>query len=246
MLHKETVERETFKLLKTLMQDKELKSFNLAGGTALALYMGHRLSIDLDLFSTSPFDASRLEAHLVKEYGFKGSMLDNNTLKGTINNVKIDCIAHEYPLVENHLITKEGIRMYSVKDITAMKLSAIADNGTRIKDFVDIACLSTKLPFFDMIESYKSKYQNANAIRPFKGLTFHDDINFKEDVQMIGGTLKWDKITKRIDDMMKCDKAVFPNLPIEPEKKTDKRKMIEIVNIATKLKETKKSTKIKI
>lgn len=55
MLQKETVSRETFELLTELMNDSKLYDFNLAGGTALPLYIGHRKSIDLDLFSTSEF-----------------------------------------------------------------------------------------------------------------------------------------------------------------------------------------------
>lgn len=58
MLHKDTVKRETFELLKELMQDKDLQCFNLAGGTALALYLGHRISIDLDLFTPVQFKGS--------------------------------------------------------------------------------------------------------------------------------------------------------------------------------------------
>lgn len=61
MLHKDTVKGETFKLLEMLMQDKRLENFNLAGGTALALYLGHRISIDLDLFTPNQFDAKDLE-----------------------------------------------------------------------------------------------------------------------------------------------------------------------------------------
>ena len=60
MLHKETVERSTFELLTTLMQDEKLSQFNLAGGTALSLHIGHRKSVDLDLFTQEDFSASEL------------------------------------------------------------------------------------------------------------------------------------------------------------------------------------------
>lgn len=67
MLHKETVKGETLKLLERLMQDEKLSSFNLAGGTSLALLMGHRQSIDLDLFTPNPFDAKELEGTVSKK-----------------------------------------------------------------------------------------------------------------------------------------------------------------------------------
>lgn len=150
MLHKETVQREIFKLLTSLMQDQELSAFNLAGGTALALLMGHRMSIDLDLFTPTLFDPQELERHLIEKYNFQSSYLRGYTLKGTIQNIKIDCIMHDYPLVKD-IISIDNIRLYSIEDIAAMKLSAIADNGTRLKDFIDIACLSTQCSLGDML-----------------------------------------------------------------------------------------------
>lgn len=67
MLYLQTVERETLGLLKRLIQDDPFKNFNLAGDTALALYLGHRVSIDLDLFTPDEFDASQLEQYLHRQ-----------------------------------------------------------------------------------------------------------------------------------------------------------------------------------
>ena len=64
MLYKETIEGETFDLLKTLMHDERLSDFMLAGGTSLALYLGHRKSIDFDLFTEKSFDAGAIEKYL--------------------------------------------------------------------------------------------------------------------------------------------------------------------------------------
>lgn len=100
MLHKETVQREIFKLLTSLMQDQELSAFNLAGGTALALLMGHRMSIDLDLFTPTFFDPQKLERHLIEKYNFQSSYLRGYTLKGTIQHIKIDCIMHIFRSIQ--------------------------------------------------------------------------------------------------------------------------------------------------
>jgi predicted nucleotidyltransferase component of viral defense system len=210
MLHKETVERTTFELLTKLMQDEKFNGFNLAGGTALALYLGHRRSIDLDIFTPNDFDSKKLEEYLIDTYDFKSSFLEKNTLKGTVDGIKIDCITHNYPYLEPPLQSKEGVRLYSIKDITAMKLSAIADNGTRIKDFIDIAYLSSKLSLEEMINTYEKKFPNSNPIRPLKGLVYFHDINFTEPVQMIRGSLKWDAVEKRLHEMIKKPKTVFP------------------------------------
>ena len=61
MLHTETVERTTLGLLKNLLAEPRIASFCLAGGTALSLYLGHRWSVDLDLFSPAPFDVVELK-----------------------------------------------------------------------------------------------------------------------------------------------------------------------------------------
>ncbi len=144
MLQTNTVEKKTFTLLKTLMEDIRLSNHFLFGGTALALYMGHRLSFDLDLFTKEPFDEDSLEEYLVEKYDFNRKTRFKNTLMGEINAIKVDFITHGYKLLEDLKITKAGIRICSLKDLAAMKLSAITGSGTRMKDFVDIAYLSTE------------------------------------------------------------------------------------------------------
>lgn len=64
MLHTQTVEKGTLALIKRLISDEKFHDFNLVGGTALALKIGQRVSIDIDLFSYHPFDAPLLAAHL--------------------------------------------------------------------------------------------------------------------------------------------------------------------------------------
>lgn len=100
-----------------------------------------------------------------------------------------------------------------------MKLSAIADNGTRLKDFIDIACLSAKLPLQTMLDAYQKKYQNFNSLRALKGLNFWEDILFNEPIQMIGGIYKWEKIEKRLCAMMENTEKIFPDFPLAKEKK---------------------------
>lgn len=218
MLHKETVKEDTFQLLTNLMRDEKLKKFNLAGGTALALYLGHRLSVDLDLFTPDKFNGEKLREYLIHNYNFQSDFFEKNTLKGTINDIKIELITHPYPNIKAPTVTNEGIRLYSIEDLTAMKLSAITDNGTRLKDFIDIACLSTKLSFSDMLKAYEMKFANTNTIGPVRSLTYYGDINFNEPIQMIGGKYKWDLIDKRLHNMIKHEDTLFLRLPILAEK----------------------------
>ena len=68
MLHLKTVEPNTFSVLKQLMTIPELQEFHLVGGTALSLMYGHRMSIDLDLFSTSNFNNDVIKDSLIKHF----------------------------------------------------------------------------------------------------------------------------------------------------------------------------------
>lgn len=216
MLHEETIERTTLELLTALMHDPMMVNFNLAGGTALALYIGHRKSIDLDLFTSEPFDATELGEYLTRQYGFVGTFNRENTLKGTIDGVAVDCITHAYPLTDPVVVSPEGIRLYSMRDIAAMKLSAIADNGSRLKDFIDVAYLSTYLSLADMLQAYEVKFPNSTGIRPIKGLTFFNDIDFDEPIHLIGNTYNWKYVAKRLTDMVRQPRTVFSSRPEAP------------------------------
>lgn len=213
MLHTETVAGPTFELLKKLEAENMMSNFNLAGGTSLALYLGHRISVDLDLFTPQPFNAVELERFLADKYEFRTDFMEKNTLKGTIDGVKIDCITHAYDYLEKPY-TESGIRLYSMQDIIAMKLSAIADNGSRLKDFIDIAFLSTRFPFHSMLRMYEHKFPNSNLIRPFKAVTYFEDIDFEEDIVMLNGEYDWKLIEKRLVDMTKNQNKVFDSFPL--------------------------------
>jgi len=216
MLQTETIERDTFELLKILMQDEKLLHFNLVGGTALALYLGHRKSIDLDLFSLHTLNIVDLEQHLMNIYNFKNqnpTKKHDMTLIGSINNIKVDFIIYDYPVV-NPILIQDNIRIYSINDIAAMKLTAISQSGTRLKDFVDIAFLSTKMTLKEMLDSFEVKYPRTNKISALKGLSYFDDIDFSIKIELIEGDFKWKNIEKRLIEMIKYPNKVFLKSPI--------------------------------
>lgn len=175
-------------------------------------YLGHRRSVDLDLFTPKPFDAAELERFLMDKYGFRTGFMERNTLKGSIDGIKIDCITHSYEYLEKPYI-EYGIRLYSMQDIIAMKLSAIADDGSRLKDFIDIAFLSTRFPFNSMLGMYERKFPGANVIRPFKAITYFEDIDFDEDIVMLNGKYDWRAIERRLVDMTRNQDKVFDSFP---------------------------------
>ena len=211
MLRKETVSKPTLELLKTLMNDGLLKDFFLVGGTALALQIGHRISIDLDFFNQSAFDENFLIAELESKYKFQLDYQSKNTLKGEIENIKVDFITHNYPLAKP-LIKEEGVRMASPEDIGAMKLNAIAGNGTRLKDFIDIAYLSSTITLSQMVNAFEQKYASRNPSIVLKALEYHQDINFKEVIEMVDTKYQWKAIEKRLFQMTKFPKKLFPKM----------------------------------
>ena len=215
MLQTSTVEKATFELLKQLMQDKFLSEFLLAGGTNLALQLGHRKSVDLDMFSHKDFDALYLEKYLLKNYNFVARrVFEKNTVLGYINGIKVDFIAHLYPPLTQPL-EEDGIRMYGLQDIVCMKLVAISDNGTRLKDFVDVAFLSTKMSLNEMLLSYSKKYNRTNYFHAVKGLVYFDDIDFNVSINLTNDKkFEWEKIEKRIVDMTKYENKIFDSEPV--------------------------------
>jgi hypothetical protein len=129
MLYKETVETTTLELLASLQQEEILKDFFLVGGTALSLQIGHRISIDLDLFTQKPFETENVLNVLEKKYNYHLDFQSKNSLKGEIGGVKVDLIGHQYALCQD-LIIINNIRMATLLEISAMKLNAIMVNGT--------------------------------------------------------------------------------------------------------------------
>lgn len=211
MLQTKTIAPTTLQLLTRLMQDPELFSFRLVGGTALALQLGHRISVDLDLFTDTAFNEQQLREYLERNYGLQTDYMSSSTLKGEIEGVQIDCIAHQYPWLQEPT-EEEGIRLASMPDICAMKLNAIAGNGTRIKDFIDVAWISAHFTLNQMLDFYERRY-NANVLMPLKAIIFFEDINFDEPVHLTNGKkVNWKMYEKRLLEMEKHPDKLFPAL----------------------------------
>ena len=138
MLRKETVEQGTLELLIQLTQLPELAGFRLVGGTALALLLGHRISIDLDLFTDKPFDKERLK-EILNDLFFPVSVRESaskSIMQCIIQNVKVDFVSVKDPF--NHKINYiESIPFAHIEDIAGLKLNAVKGRGSK-KDFWDI------------------------------------------------------------------------------------------------------------
>lgn len=197
MLHKETVSAETLDLIQRLMAEEELQGFKLVGGTALALMLGHRLSIDIDLFSDQPFNAQAVADSLSSRYQINNLETDLNTFTCFIEDVKVDCMAHRYPWIGTE-VSLQGVRMASIEDIAAMKLNAIVINGSRWKDFADVYELLEHRSLAQMLNYYEMKYPNVNKVTAFKSLAYHNDVKQTQDLKLLNKQVQWSDIVKRL------------------------------------------------
>ena len=184
MLHKKAIDPHTLGLIHKLQGDSAFKDFILVGGTALALHIGHRVSVDIDLFTRKEFPLHETTEYLEEKYGFQLQFSHRNTLKGIINGVFVDFIRHNYTDVEKPL-SYNGLKIASKPDIAAMKVNAIISNGTRIKDFIDIYLLLQEYTFSEIIQFYKMKYSTRNGFHAIKSLTYFDDIIVDEWPDML-------------------------------------------------------------
>jgi len=178
MLHTESVTSDTLALIRRFQADDVFDNFRLVGGTALALKIGHRISVDIDLFSAEAFDFAPILQHLELNYGFQMQYSHKNTLKGIIHNVFVDILSHQYPFIrpEENL---QGVRIASLEDIAAMKVNAITGNGTRVKDFIDIYFLLQMFSLADILGFYKKKYDQKNDFHALKSLCYFEDTDFE-------------------------------------------------------------------
>lgn len=204
MLHFETVDSRTFSILEELMQLPALKNFALVGGTALSLQYGHRKSVDLDLFTTEPFDPESIINALNSIYHDDFLMEGRPARFGIfafINDVKTDLIHHPHPLIQP-IEEVNGLRMFSIPDIIAMKIQAIIGRGKK-KDFWDIAELLKHYPVADFIRFHLEKYTTQNLLITVpQAMTYFADAEESEDpISLTGQT--WDSIKQVIQQKVR-------------------------------------------
>jgi len=177
------------------MNQREFNEFNLVGGTSLALQMGHRISIDIDLFGASEIDED-LILEVLKKYG-KVQVIkkSKNILICSVNGIKVDFVNYQYRLLESPRI-EENIRLVKKKDIAAMKVNAVAGRGS-IKDFIDIYFLLNEFSIKEMIGFYLQKYPDGSEFMVRKSLTYFDDAD-NEEAPIMFQTITWKEIKKTI------------------------------------------------
>ena len=166
MLYYNTVTPLLREILIHLMSSDVFADFRLVGGTALSLYRGHRMSVDIDLFTDADYNTinfDRIEAFLREHYLY----VDTNDFKlisfgksyfignSQDNAVKLD-LYYTDPFIDE-VIEVDGIRLASIEEIIAMKLDVILRSG-RKKDFWDIHELREDYTIKDMFALHEKRY----------------------------------------------------------------------------------------
>ncbi len=210
MLHKEPeiISAEIFLLTQQLQALPELSGFHLVGGTALALQLGHRNSIDIDPFTQQDIHAKNLTSFLTTKFTARFDYEGSNTLLSNINNIKVDFIKHPYQYIYPP-ITEEGITFLSKEDIAAMKLNAIINSGQRLKDFIDIYFLLEHFSVRDMLAFFEKKYPNTNPLIALKAINYFGDIDETMDAPGMPKPLPLKKIKQRINDAVMHTNKIF-------------------------------------
>ena len=175
MLRADTLEKSTLDLLKKLQKIPLLSELRLVGGTALALQLGHRRSVDLDFFG--PIDADGLQiADEMYSAGLDDIVIirDTRTIKiYFVNKIKVDIVSYHYKWLAPP-IGADNVKLADIKDIAAMKLAAITNRGTK-KDFIDIFFLLQQFTVKQMIKMYEQKYTDGSIFNVLRSLTYFED-----------------------------------------------------------------------
>ena len=173
MLYLETVESSSLELLKKLQRLPVLEQTRLVGGTALALQLGHRKSIDLDFFGTVDCEAEYLRESIAGIASLTILKESPHIHIYIVDGIKVDIVNYKYPWLDD-VVLEQGLRLASVSDIAAMKITAIIGRGTK-KDFIDIAFLLHHFSLEEILHFYAAKYNDSSVFMAMKSLAYFDD-----------------------------------------------------------------------
>jgi len=194
-MHEETLAKPTRKLFDTLGSKAWLSNFYLAGGTALALRLGHRISVDLDFFSTVEFNEKQVIEQLREIGPLEIFQTARQSVTGALEGVKFSFLGYKYPML-NKGEPWHNITIASVEDVACMKLDALSSRGTK-RDFIDVYFIAKQIPLRRMLDLFVQKYSTIrfNLLHVKKSLVYFNDA---EDDPMPGmiQPADWDEVKK--------------------------------------------------
>ena len=191
MLHYSTIDKSTLELLTRIMASSYFSNMYLCGGTSLALQIGHRKSIDIDLFGQIDLD-DITAANTLGSFGTTQTIKKSQNIHiYIVNGIKVDLVNYSYPLIKP-IITKDTIRLVSKPDIAAMKLAAVAGRGSK-KDFIDIYFLLREFSLSELLAFYNQKYSDGSSFMVLKSLTYFSDADDEPNPVMLI-PINWEQV----------------------------------------------------
>lgn len=183
MLQTNTVYPRTLAILREVMALPDFQAFNLVGGTALALQIGHRISIDLDLFTSQDYDDTLL-LKILQTIGNVNILLNKPPfLQLQVDNVKMDLLKFPYEFVQEHEII-DNVRLVSIENIAVMKLLAISRRGVK-KDFYDLYFILERYTLAEILTLFSKKLPNIDMFHILKSLIYFGDADPEPDPKML-------------------------------------------------------------
>ncbi len=157
--------------------------------------MGHRNSVNIDLFGNAEIDVDSFVSKLNTYGELIVTQSTKNILITKINDIKVDFVNYKYPLLTDVLLNL-NIRMLTTKDIAAMKLNAIAGRGSK-KDFIDLFFLLKEFSLAEMLYFYEQKYHDGSILMVEKSLTYFTDADLQLQPKMVHD-FNWDNCKQKI------------------------------------------------
>lgn len=184
-MHKEILSESQIKLLpliKTFDTD-----FGLVGGTAVALYLGHRRSIDFDLFTDNGFSNEKIRSSIKKNHIIQSTLVDDpEELTLVVDSVKLTF--YKYPYKINYSAKfEEIIKIPDLLTLAAMKTFALGRRA-KWKDYVDVFFILETSTVEDVIKKTKEIFGSEFNERLFREqLAYFEDIDYSEKVEYLAG-----------------------------------------------------------
>ncbi|PIZ47462.1 hypothetical protein COY29_05170 [Candidatus Woesebacteria bacterium CG_4_10_14_0_2_um_filter_39_14] len=176
--------------------------FYLAGGTSLAIQIGHRTSFDFDFYTPNHFDQNTLFDKFLEIFGDEAikTSLAKNTLFCTLKTVDCSFFTYPYKLLKKPVL-KRGMAVVSLEDIAAMKLLAVNRRPAK-RDYVDVYYLLEKFSLGEMIDFAKEKFPNFNFYYLLRALSYFEDIKDDErrKIQMTDKNFSWEAAKNKLSE----------------------------------------------
>jgi len=195
---KKTLATDTAVLLSKISTKKWLNDFYLAGGTALALQLGHRQSIDLDWFKKSDIKTKELVKIISKIGIFEVTNEDENTVEGLLDQVKVSFMTYPYSILKKRIKYDRSVFLADQLDIAVMKLGAIAGRNSK-KDFIDLYFFlqENKVDLTWLFKKMDKKFKGVKyyPYHIYKSLVYFDESDVDPDPKMMID-FDWNKIKR--------------------------------------------------